>query len=157
MPSTKVLLNAEVSVSFSDELDEHVREQSQALKSLYLSSHDASKFTSKKDLTVEEESHNPLDGSEQSNIHFIVQRGLQVVGCATLDSTSGLIYDVAIKPSAQKDVVEALIAKIKDHTKEIGRTGSLVMQPRSAASLKMFEELGFALSSENTMELDLHH
>lgn len=161
MPNDEVVLNAEVSVSFSDEVvEDHVREQKEALKSLYLSSHSAAQLASyaaNKDsnLIVEEETHQSAT-SQGNEVHFIVQRGLQVVGCATLDSQSGQIYDVAIKPSAQKDVVETLMAKIKDHTRKVGRSGSLLIKPRSAASLELFQHMGFAPSpDEDTVQLEL--
>lgn len=162
MPNDEVVLNAEVSVSFSDEVvEDHVREQKEALKSLYLSSHSAVQLASSaakdSNLIVEEETHQSAT-SQGNEVHFIVQRGLQVVGCATLDSQSGQIYDVAIKPSTQKDVVETLMAKIKDHTRKVGRSGSLLIKPRSAASLELFQHMGFAPSpDEDTVQLDLEN
>ena len=159
MPNDEFVLNAEVSVAFSDEeMDEHVLEQKDALKALYLSSHGSSQFTAKNsDLIVEEETHESTT-SKRDEVHFMVQRGLQVIGCATLDCQSGQIYDVAIKPSAQKDVVEALMSKIKDHTRKAGRSGSLLVKPRSGESLELFQQMGFApSSSEDVFELAVNN
>lgn len=159
MPNDEVILNAEVSVAFPDEeMDEHVVEQKEALKALYLSSHGSSQVAANtSDLIVEEETHQTTT-NKGNEVHFIVQRGLQVIGCATLDSQSGQIYDFAIKPSAEKDVVETLMSKIKDHTRKAGRSGSLLIKPRSAASLELFQEMGFAVSSsEDTAVMELSY
>ena len=158
MPNDEFILDAEVSISFSDELEQHVREQSEALKSLYLSSQDSSRLSAQKELMVEEETHKTSDGSKSSDVvHFIVQRGLQVVGCATLDGDSGQIYDVAIRPSAQKEVAATLLKSVKDHARKVGRSGSLLVRPRSTANMELFRQMGFAQSSEDTVEMELKH
>ena len=172
VPNDDVVLHAEVSVKFSDEaLEEHVREQKEALKSLYLSSHSAAQLVSNQDsdlLVEEEESHKQTTNNKGrgNEVHFIVQRGLQVVGCATMDHQSGEIYDVAIKPSAQKDAVGLLISKIIDHQQESlrqeagggaggrHRSGSLRIHPRSAASMELFQQMGFVPSSSSSNNED---
>ena len=139
VPPDKFVLNAEVSVSFSDEeLEDHVREQATALRALYLYSGEQTAAPSV-DLEVE---------SEQANagkrVQFVVKRGLQVVGVARYSEETGRLTDVAIRPSAASDRIgETLIDSIRKHAKELGRSASLVVQPRSPDSRELFESMGF--------------
>jgi N-acetylglutamate synthase-like GNAT family acetyltransferase len=154
MPS---VLNAEVSVAFSDEeLDDHVLEQRDALKALYLSSKESESLLSDlnqgTDFMVEENISSVVDEKEQINKHFIVKRGLQVVGVATYSETTGHVFDVAVRPSAGKDGVEALFNAVKDHSKKIGRSGSLLVFPRTEESKQLFEAVGFGEVDGNESE-----
>ena len=146
IPQDKFVLNQEVAVAFSDdELGEHVQEQADALKSLYLSSSSGSTAEnagkSRSDLLVakqQEEANNKLQ--------FVVKRGLQVVGVATYSDETGhaTLSDVAIRPSAaSNEVGETLIDAVKKHARKYGRSGSLIVHPRSNDSVPMFESFGF--------------
>jgi len=143
MPADKFVLNAEVSVAFSDEeLEDHVLEQSTALKSLYLSS-DCPTTESPADLKVERE------GETGKKVQFVVKRGLQVVGVATYSEETGQLTDVAIRPTAAADKIgETLIQSVRNHAKKIGRLGSLVVFPRTEESRDLFEKMGFMESDE---------
>jgi N-acetylglutamate synthase-like GNAT family acetyltransferase len=147
------VLDAEVEVAFSDDvLDDHVREQTAALKALYLSSSDFdTSINDDNTLQVEEESE------PKNETLFIVKRGLQVVGVATYSETTGKLTDVAIRPSAavtrpsgdvnsdsQESVAETLMKAVKNHARKMGRTNSLVVHPRTAESKTLFEQMGFA-------------
>ena len=159
VPSDEVLLNAEVSVAFSDEdLEEHIREQAAALKALYLSSErsDLLPRPSDQSLSVEDDSNTAdaaaaaarkhatqKDNVDETVKHFIVKRGLQVVGVATYSEHTGQLTDVAVRPSAGKEVSEALFAAVKEHSKRLGRSGSLLVKPRCDESKRLFQELGF--------------
>jgi len=158
MPDAQILLNTEVSVAFLDEMDDHVREQTEALKALYLSSEKSQQLHPNKNFLVEEEAtrtrrdkaSSDVDGSSSSllskpdNIHFVVQHGLQVVGVATYSESTGQVFDVAVRPSAgETTVAETLLDAVKEHARKSGRSGSLLVRPRSMESMKMFQGLGF--------------
>jgi hypothetical protein len=69
--------------------------------------------------------------SSSHKVHFIVQRGLQVVGVATYCEQSGIVSDVAVRPSGGRKATETLLRAVKDHAqRKLGRSGSLLIQPR---------------------------
>lgn len=139
VPNDEFMIDAEVSVAFSDELEGHVREQTEALKSLYLSSHE-SKMRSDDSFLVESSGE---AGDEEHLRHFIVKRGMQVVGVATYSDATGRLTDVAVRPSAGKAVSETLFAAVQKHANRIGRSPSLVVLPRSDDSKAVFQDMGF--------------
>jgi phosphohistidine phosphatase SixA len=193
MPS---ILEAEVSMAFSDdELEDHVLEQRNALKALYLSSTESEALLStinntnlivEQDIkstkntasvisnrlhhnnTILEKDDNPLlprppprqqqQEQQQPQRHFIVKRGLQVVGVASYSERTGHVFDVAVRPSAGKDVAEVLFNAVKDHSKTIGRSGSLLVFPRTDESKQLFESVGFAeVSCDTTDYMEFIH
>lgn len=137
-------LYSEVKVAFDDELDEHVREQAQALKALYLKSGSIPWNSIDSSLEVEEQTEgtNSSFPGKGTSMHFIVHRGLQVVGCATYSDETGKLTDVAIKPSVGPNVMETLLRAVKAHTTKLGRSGSLLVYPRTDESKKLFEQMG---------------
>ena len=140
VPADRFVLNAEVSVSFSDEeLEDHVREQASALKALYLSS-EKSTSPSSGDLEVEEEGD-----MDKKDVQFVVKRGLQVVGVATYSEDTGHLTNVAIRPSAAADMIgETLMDAVRKYAQKKGRSNSLVVFPRSAENRELFVDLGFS-------------
>lgn len=162
MPNDEFILHAEVSVSFLDEADEHVREQTEALKSLYLSSSESLRLHANNDLEVEEH-RDPNTATQEDHVHFIVQRGLQVVGCAAYDEATGQLFDVAVRPSAEKDVAKTLLTAVKNHARKVGRSGSLVVRARTSESMTLFEQLGFKEKNikpgedVDAIEMELEH
>ena len=136
MPSDQLLLDQEVGIAYVDgEIDDHVKEQTEALRALYLKS-SAGEAIVGADLSVE-----ALDGK---SVSFFVKRGMQVVGCAKYDEASGKMLEVVIRPSARNSKVgEALISAVRSHARKIGRSGSLYVKPTSGASKSFFEDLGF--------------
>ena len=151
MPTDEFVLGAEVSVAFSDELEDHILEQTQALKSLYLHSHSSSDGDSEckkssENLKVEEEQ---VVADNKGKV-FVVKRGLQVVGVATYSEDTGVLTDVAVRPSAKGDEIgEALLNAVKSHARKLGRSGSLIVHPRSHDSKALFESMGFSEVVEN--------
>ncbi len=144
MPNDEFILDVEVSVAFSDELEAHVREQSEALKSLYLSSQETEKLSADSSLLVEEEGDgNGKDSKRGHQKQFIVKHGRQVVGVATYCEETGNLTDVAVRPSAGKEASETLFNAVKEHSRKIGRSGSLLVMPRSTESMELFESMGF--------------
>jgi len=138
-------LYAEVKVAFDDEeLDDHVREQTKALKALYLKS---GSISTKIDNSLEVEEQQEIETNHSSSPkrikHFIVHRGLQVVGCATYSEDTGVVSDVAVRPSAEENVMETLMGAIKSHTRGLGRSDSLLVFPRAGEKKSLFEEMGF--------------
>ena len=145
MPEDEFVLDAEVSVAFSDEeMEGHIREQAEALKALYLSSKDSGKLHHVDSaLSVEKEESDDKQQQKDDSLHFVVKRGLQVVGVATYSETTGRLRDVAVRPSAGKEVSETLFNAVRNHSKRMGRSGSLLVLPRSDESKKLFEAIGF--------------
>jgi N-acetylglutamate synthase-like GNAT family acetyltransferase len=140
MPNDEFILDVEVSVAFSDELEGHVREQTEALKSLYLSSKETEKLSADNSLVVEEKGDSKPGRQKQ----FIVKHGLQVVGVAVYCDETGNLTDVAVRPSAGKEVSETLFNAVKEHSRKLGRSGSLLVMPRSTESMELFESMGFS-------------
>ena len=147
VPPDKFLLDSEVSIAFSDELEDHVREQTEALKSLYLSSGSSNEESTTSELSVEE-----VDGRteiEKNGGHravcFVVKRGLQVAGCAWYDESTGRISDLVVRPSARESQVgEALINAVRSHARKMKRSGSLLVRPKNLENKEfLVGELGF--------------
>lgn len=148
------VLEPEVEVAFSDdELQDHIREQTTALKALYLSSSDISgrptNWAESTMLQVNEEVE------PKNQLHFIVKRGLQVLGVATYSEETGQLKDVAIRPTAvtsrvtgtassDVNVAETLIHAVKQHARKMGRSNSLVVHVTSEANTALFKSLGFS-------------
>lgn len=149
VPEDRVVLDMEVSVAFADEIQSHIQEQAEALRGLYLSSSQSSKMHADKSLTVEEQPENDRVK------HFIVNRGLQVVGVATYSESTGRLYDIAVRPSASAAVGETLLNAVKEHSRKIGRSGSLYVVPSSQRSRALFEDLGLTEADEETLETGL--
>jgi hypothetical protein len=168
MPQDKILLYQEVTSAFADELDDHVKEQTDALKNLYLSRKGNGSFLLRKDSSstpkVVQEGAGESEGTgegkgegtseastdnnkEDKDINtvtnemtFVIQRGLQVVGCVTYDDEKSLISDMVVRPSAkdgnpQKELISAVIA----HAKEKGKTEVYV----ECNTEGMYQVLGF--------------
>lgn len=151
MPNDEFILDVEVSVAFSDELEGHVREQTEALKALYLSSNETEKLNPDSSLSVEQDGDKQDTGGRVKQ--FVVKHGLQVVGVATYSEDTGRLSDVAVRPSAGKEVSETLFNAVKKHSKKMGRSGSLLVIPRSVESKELFESMGFAETpDDNSME-----
>ena len=125
-------LDSEVSIAYADEVQPHVEEQTEALKSLYLSRKKNSRDGRGKDLTV------------------VVKQGLQVVGCASLDEQSGRVSDVVVRPSARRSQVgKSLIEAVRQHAEEAG-ISTLTTKPDTAESELFFEKLGFVKSADSS-------
>mmetsp|Transcript_13278 Transcript_13278/g.27528 ORF Transcript_13278/g.27528 Transcript_13278/m.27528 type:complete len:520 (-) Transcript_13278:2538-4097(-) len=155
-------LNSEVKVAFDDEeLDDHVKEQTQALKALYLKSESIS---TKQDPSLEVEEQQESKRSPSSPTkgvkHFIVHRGLQVVGCATYSEDTGVVSDVALRPSAGPNVMETLMQAVKSHKRTIGRSGSLLVFPRAGENKDIFKGMGFTEvedATEKKLKMEMKH
>jgi len=165
-----VMQTVEVNVAFADEMSDHVREQTQALRSLYLPS-SASATTSssslpppppppkqnavtitedQSSLTVEKEDGTTArrsDSDSPRDEHFIVQRGHQVVAVATYSHATGELKDVAVQPSAT-GAREALIGAVQRHARKLNRSGSLVVHPRTADDEEAFVQVGFQVQED---------
>ena len=140
MPPDKFLLDAEVTVAFSDEVQPHVQEQTEALRSLYLLKRDSASFSGDNDLEVT----NARDRDTSSELTIVVKRGLQVVGCASLDEKTGRLSDVVVRPSAQRSQVgKSLIEAVKSHARQTKKFDKIVVQPNTVEGRAFFEKLGF--------------
>jgi len=149
VPPDAFLLDAEVSIGFSDELEDHVREQTEALKSLYLSDgkrKDESGINAN-ELSVEEVDGRTEVGKDGGHpaICIVVKRGLQVAGCAWYDESTGRISDLVVRPSARESQVgEALVNAVRAHARKLKRSGSILVQPKSLENKEfLVGELGF--------------
>jgi hypothetical protein len=172
------VLDVQVEVIFSDDdLDNHVREQTTALRALYTSSADAL-LQGGPAITTEQQGNQmteSVDGDDALEVdedeqpknnqtHFIVRRGLQVVGVATYSEDTGQLTDVAIRPSAATtfraggggdhpgdddcneglNCAETLLRAVKTHARKMGRSESLIVHPRSEESFALFIKMGFS-------------
>ena len=119
-------LDSEVSIAFSDEVQPHVQEQTEALRSLYLDS--------------QTDESNSDTGNE---ISIVVKRGLQVVGCATLDKKTGRLRDLVVRPSARRSQVgKSLIEAVKEHAKKAD-LDKIVAAPNTSEGEQFFTKMGF--------------
>jgi Histidine phosphatase superfamily (branch 1) len=148
------VLEPEVDVIFSDDdLEDHIREQTTALKALYLSSISGTAAENSGDPSLQIDTETEPKGK----VHFIVKRGLQVVGVATYSEETGQLRDVAIRPTAMNPIMnedsdsdgpssiaETLMFAVKKHARKLGRSNSLIVHARSKENKVLFESLGFA-------------
>lgn len=126
MPSDGCL-DSEVSVAYADEVQPHVHEQTEALRSLYLSSKKPKKTEQDKD----------------DNTMIVVKRGQQVIGCASLNEKTGRLSDVVVKPSARRSQVgRSLIEAVKNHAKA-SSIDKIVAHPDTVEGKALFEKMGF--------------
>jgi ribosomal protein S18 acetylase RimI-like enzyme len=141
-------LDQEVGIAYADEqVDDYVKEQTKALRGLYLKDSEYTDAIVATGLSVEE-----LD---DKFVTFFVKFGLQVVGCAKYEEASGKIMDVVIRPSARDAKVgEALISAVRSYVRKKGRSGLLYVKPTSGESKQFFEALGI---EETTVEGKEHH
>lgn len=154
MPTDKILLYQEVQVAFADELDDYVQEQTTALRNLYLQCKHSGNFLMRKnnENSVREETIEHKNKHEQqtddevtaNEMTFFIQRGLQVVACATYHGGSNLISDMVVRPSSkdgslQKEIIDAVVT----HAKKEGMTEIFIEGDNES----LYTELGFVSSS----------
>mmetsp|Transcript_6923 Transcript_6923/g.12525 ORF Transcript_6923/g.12525 Transcript_6923/m.12525 type:complete len:322 (+) Transcript_6923:718-1683(+) len=140
-------LDSEVSVAFSDEVQPHVQEQTEALRSLYLSKKESTSASSDNGTENEED----IGGTE---LTVMVKRGLQVVGCASLNEKTGRVRDVVVRPSARRSQVgKTLIEAVKNHAKQ-SNIEKIVAQTKTPDEKEFFEKMGFLLVGDDDTEGD---
>ena len=91
------ILDQEVGIAYADEeLDDYVKEQTKALRALYLKDSEYTDAVVATGLSVEE-----LD---DKFVTFFVKRGLQVVGCAKYEEASGkiMMWSFDLRPETPK-------------------------------------------------------
>ena len=138
-------LDSETVMAFSDEILPHVKEQTEALRSLYLSKKELPS-TSVDDKTNDDESKT---GNE---LTVVVKRGLQVVGCASLNERTGSLSDIVVRPSARRSQVgQSLIEAVKEHARQ-SNIDTIVTQPDTLEGKQLLEEMGFSLVDDGTEE-----
>lgn len=136
MPSDGCL-DSEVSIAFSDEVQPNVQEQTEALRSLYLTK----KASTASNNDTDDDDDDDEAGTE---LTIVVKRGLQVVGCAQLNDKTGRLSDVVVRPSARRSQVgRSLIDAVKNHAKKTN-IGKIVAQPDTLDSKVFFEKMGFS-------------
>ncbi len=152
MPSDKVLLYEEVTAAFEDELDGHVKEQTNALKNLYLERRGSGSFLIRKDsrnISLDNTSNQTLAVSHHENkdddnvnaMTFFIQRGLQIAACVTYNTETSLLSDMVVRPSAMNGNIEkTLIDAVICHAKKEGKT-EIFIEESSCDDL--CKELGF--------------
>ena len=146
MPSDTHLLDSEVDFAFSDEVQPHIAEQTEALRSLYLNNSASSESSPSQD-ELDTKLH------KSNALTVVVKRGLQVVGCASLDEKTGRLSDVVVRPSARRSHVgRSLIDAVKNHAKESKNFEKIIVEPSTSESQAFFEKMGFELSSTNNAE-----
>lgn len=134
MPSENHL-DAEVDIAYADEIAPHVKEQTEAMRSLYLN-------RSASNIPLDE-SIKSIDRDSSNEVTIVVKRGLQVVGCASLDEKTGIVHDVVVRPSARRSQVgESLIEAVMKHAKLSKDIDTLIVQPNTDGK-ELFEKMGF--------------
>ena len=148
-----VLQRGVVTEHFADELDDHVYDQVEALKSLYLSNTRQKRLIKgNSDLIGNVETEASNNGSSDE-VSFVARRGLQVVGCATYLKSTGRLMDVVVRPSARRSKVgESLVSSVKTFVQRDCDGKSIVVNPSDAASRSFFENLGFQSNSADDGE-----
>lgn len=133
-------LDSETVMAFSDEILPHVKEQTEALRSLYLSKKESTDKTN-------------YDESKAGNeLTVVVKRGLQVVGCASLNERTGSLSDIVVRPSARRSQVgQSLIEAVKEHARQ-SNIDTIVTQPDTLEGKQLLEEMGFSLVDDGTKE-----
>lgn len=129
MPTDKIMLYEEVSCHFADEVDSHIKEQTEALKNLYVSGKRGSFLlrttgTNSNSSSVDDESSNTPQAEKKVKCEmvFMVKRGLKVVGCVSYDDETGILSDLAIRPSVDKgNVQKCLFEAAANHAKKSGK------------------------------------
>jgi len=146
MPPDKFILEKEASVAFTDELEDHVREQTCAMKTLY-----ASKGRSNRSL-----SENASIGDKFSDVTILVKRGLQVAACASFDGKTGHLSDVVIRPSAKGgNAWKALVEEAKMYTAKI-QINKLFVKAETDEEKSFYENNGFVVVDEqNHKEMNI--
>jgi hypothetical protein len=116
-------------------LHDQIQEQIIALKSLYLSS---SSSLDEEKLCLSDSS-NKDDGDL---VRFVAKRGFQVLAVATYSEHSGVLTDVAIRPSGCVDHV--LFDAIKQHAISPDKPReTLAVRPRTMKDKTLFQQMGF--------------
>ena len=140
MPDDKFVLDGEVSVAFSDEVDWHVREQADALRNLYLNGRRNSSVKVKE---VQDGDASDSTSSAGGEVTLVVKRGLQVVGCASFHEETGLISNVVVRPSARgSQVGRSLVESAKVCAQKVGAE-KVVAEPETEEAKEFFKKLGF--------------
>ena len=156
MPADKILLYQEVTSAFADELYNYVEEQIKALRNLYLQCKRSGSFLIRKnninsvsEETIEDDNNQEQEGEGDNKaalneMTFFIQRGLQVVACATYHGENNLISDMVVRPSAkdgelQKEIIDAVVC----HAKKEGKTEVLIEGDNES----LYNELGFVSSA----------
>ena len=144
MPQDNILLYQEVTSAFADELDPHVKEQTNALKNLYLKKNSGGgSFLLRKDSDVITSSNDGEKLNDNNTLTFFIQRGLQVVGCVSYDNEKAMISDLVVRPSAAKDdtLQKELIGTVIEHAKKEGKE-EVFIHCDDSKHIPYYEELG---------------
>ncbi len=157
MPHDRIMLYEEVMSHFADEVDGHIKEQTEALKNLYVSGRRGSflqrRNTSMCSVDSTTTTSNTDKNKSKCDMLFVVKRGQKVVGCVTYDDESGCLSDMAIRPSAEKkkiqlDLIEAVVSHAgKADKTEISMDDS-VLSDKDADVLTLISEQGYVLVSK---------
>jgi broad specificity phosphatase PhoE len=160
MPQDKILLYQEVASAFNDELDEYVKEQTMALRNLYLERRggsflmrydddDKDKDDDKgviKDDEKSEVDDRDKEASKDDEMTFFIQRGLQVVACVTYNNESNMMKDMVVRPSAKKNgnLQQELVDAVVNHVKKEGKAEVVIESGNDENCMPVFySDLGF--------------
>lgn len=180
MPQDQILLYSEVTSAFADELDDHVKEQTKALRKLYLPRQGSGSLLRQKDDGSNDDvtdrsstCNNNADNCDDENKHvedkttssssssacigkngtkstneiemtFVIQRGLQVVGCVTYNDETGEISDMIVRPSAKDcNLEKELISAVITHAEKQGQAEIISKISYCREHDGVFKDLGF--------------
>lgn len=122
MPRDDIMLYNEVTSKFADEHEKHVMEQVEALKNLYVSDAKKGSLLKRKTSVVNEKEGEIIadkSTSDDTEMIFVVKRGLQVAGSVSL--CCGELSHMAVRASAKDSNIEVdLIQAVTNHAAKIG-------------------------------------
>jgi len=143
LPKDKYLLHEEVTKLFFNELRGHLKEQTDALKNLYLPR--GKFFTRKPNCTshfIVKDADAQHD-SDKCEMTFLVKRGLQVIACITYNDETGVLSDMVVRPSVKDgNYGKALVNAALTHAKLSGKE-KIFVNVDTDASRSSFKQLGF--------------
>ena len=158
MPPDKHIMDETGHVELDADMDDHLKEQTGALRNLYAcrrQSSDLSTENDKNTLSVQE-----INGafirmnSNGNDISILVKRGLEVVACASLNDQTGLLTDVVVRPSAKKgNAWKILVEEAKKYTLKKLEKKALVIQIETDEEESFYRENGFVLNESQQIGL----
>ena len=153
---THVLRPGVVTEHFADEADDHIWDQAETIKSLYLSNRKMQSFSRRSSSNVGNEnnsSNGSIDVDDKGNkLLFVSRRGQEVLGCATFVKDTGRLQDVVVRPSARRSSVGTdLVNSVKDYITKTECTDQIIVHISGDDSRQFFGKQGFIDAENFTM------
>ncbi len=150
MPPDKHIMDETGHAELEVDMDDHLKEQTEALKNLYAyrrRSSDLSTEDNKNALSVQEINGAFIRMNSNGNeVSILVKRGLEVVACASLNDQTGFLTDVVVRPSAKKGKAwKILVEEAKQFTLKTLENKVLRVQVDTDEEESFYRENGFLI------------